>query len=77
LRSRTAFFDYQSHNYVSAGMEKLESSADRFWRWALPVAVVACLYVNYVYNANPPEGALRCSRRRATPSVSGASFFWA
>jgi len=39
-------------------MEKIESSADRFWRWALPVAVVACLYVNYVYNANPPEGAL-------------------
>lgn len=39
-------------------MEKTESSADRFWRWALPVAVLACLYVNYLYNANPPEGAL-------------------
>jgi tryptophan-rich sensory protein len=39
-------------------MEQLESSADRFWRWALPVAVAACLYVNYLYNANPPEGAL-------------------
>lgn len=39
-------------------MEKNESSADRFWRWALPVAVVACLYVNYIYNATPPEGAL-------------------
>ena len=39
-------------------MEKIETAADRFWRWALPVAVVACLYVNYLYNANPPEGAL-------------------
>jgi hypothetical protein len=39
-------------------MQKTESSADRFWRWSLPVAVVACLYVNYLYNANPPEGAL-------------------
>lgn len=39
-------------------MEKTESSADRFWRWLLPVAVVACLYVNYLYNANPPAGAL-------------------
>ncbi|GAA4507807.1 tryptophan-rich sensory protein [Hymenobacter ginsengisoli] len=39
-------------------MEKLEISADRFWRWALPVAVLACLYVNYVYNASPPAGAL-------------------
>lgn len=39
-------------------MERTESSADRFWRWALPVAVAACLYVNYIYNADPPEGAL-------------------
>ena len=39
-------------------MEKTESSANRFWRWALPVAVAACLYVNYLYNAHPPEGAL-------------------
>jgi hypothetical protein len=29
-----------------------------FWRWLLPLAVAACLYVNYVYNANPPAGAL-------------------
>lgn len=29
-----------------------------FWRWLLPVAVVGCLYVNYVYNAHPPAGAL-------------------
>lgn len=39
-------------------MEQSESAADRFWRWALPVAVLACLYVNYLYNANPPAGAL-------------------
>lgn len=39
-------------------MENLETSADRFWRWSLPVAVLGCLYVNYLYNANPPEGAL-------------------
>jgi len=39
-------------------MEKTESAADRFWRWLLPVAVAGCLYVNYVYNARPPEGAL-------------------
>jgi len=30
----------------------------RFWRVALPVAVAACLFVNYVYNARPPAGAL-------------------
>lgn len=30
----------------------------RFWRWLLPLAVVACLYVNYLYNAHPPAGAL-------------------
>ena len=28
------------------------------WRWLLPLAVIACLYVNYVYNAHPPAGAL-------------------
>jgi tryptophan-rich sensory protein len=39
-------------------MERTESAADRFWRWLLPVAVLACLYVNYLYNANPPAGAL-------------------
>jgi len=39
-------------------MEQLETPADRFWHWALPVAVTVCLYVNYLYNANPPEGAL-------------------
>lgn len=39
-------------------MENLETPAGRFWRWLLPVAVAACLYVNYVYNANPPAGAL-------------------
>jgi len=27
------------------------------WRWLLPVAVVACLGVNYLYNAHPPAGA--------------------
>ena len=27
------------------------------WRWLLPVAVVACLAVNYLYNAHPPTGA--------------------
>jgi hypothetical protein len=39
-------------------MEKTASGADRLWRWLLPVAVAACLYVNYLYNADPPEGAL-------------------
>ncbi|MGI4742963.1 MAG: hypothetical protein ACRYG7_48045 [Janthinobacterium lividum] len=34
------------------------ASPSRFWRWLLPVAVAACLYVNYIYNAHPPEGAL-------------------
>lgn len=34
------------------------SSAGRFWRWLLPVAVASCLYVNYLYNAHPPAGAL-------------------
>ena len=28
------------------------------WRWLLPLAVLACLYVNYIYNAHPPAGAL-------------------
>jgi len=39
-------------------MEKTETPADRFWRWLLPVAVAGCLYVNYLYNAHPPAGAL-------------------
>jgi tryptophan-rich sensory protein len=34
------------------------ASPSRFWRWLLPVAVAACLYVNYLYNAHLPEGAL-------------------
>ncbi|MGI4742332.1 MAG: hypothetical protein ACRYG7_44815 [Janthinobacterium lividum] len=34
------------------------SSPSRFWRWLLPLAVVSCLYVNYLYNAHPPAGAL-------------------
>ncbi|RYY16226.1 MAG: tryptophan-rich sensory protein [Cytophagaceae bacterium] len=34
------------------------ASPSRLWRWLLPVAVAACLYVNYIYNAHPPEGAL-------------------
>ena len=29
-----------------------------YWRWLLPPAVAACLYVNYLYNAHPPAGAL-------------------
>lgn len=39
-------------------MERTESATDRFWRWLLPLAVLLCLYVNYLYNANPPAGAL-------------------
>jgi tryptophan-rich sensory protein len=39
-------------------MENTSSAGGRLWRWLLPAAVVACLYVNYLYNANPPEGAL-------------------
>ncbi len=39
-------------------MENTAPKASRRWRWLLPVAVAACLYVNYVYNAHPPEGAL-------------------
>ena len=39
-------------------MKNPETPAGRFWRWLLPVAVAACLYVNYVYNAHPPAGAL-------------------
>lgn len=39
-------------------MENTAPKASRLWRWLLPVAVAACLYVNYVYNARPPEGAL-------------------
>jgi hypothetical protein len=34
------------------------SSPSRFWRWLLPLAVAGCLYVNYLYNAHPPTGAL-------------------
>jgi hypothetical protein len=34
------------------------ASPSRLWRWLLPVAVAACLYVNYIYNAHPPTGAL-------------------
>jgi hypothetical protein len=34
------------------------ASPSRVWRFVLPVAVAACLYVNYLYNAHPPEGAL-------------------
>lgn len=34
------------------------SSPSRFWRWLLPLAVASCLYVNYLYNAHPPTGAL-------------------
>lgn len=36
----------------------METSASRAWRWLLPVAVGGCLYVNYLYNAHPPAGAL-------------------
>lgn len=32
-------------------------SPGRFWRWLLPVVVLACLYVQYRYNAHPPVGA--------------------
>lgn len=39
-------------------METTESTTGRLWRWLLPTAVLACLYVNYLYNANPPAGAL-------------------
>lgn len=38
-------------------MKSSETPAGHFWRWLLPVAVAACLYVNYVYNAHPPAGA--------------------
>ena len=34
------------------------TSASRFWRWLLPLAVAGRLYVNYRYNAHPPAGAL-------------------
>jgi tryptophan-rich sensory protein len=36
----------------------METPVSRFWRWLLPVAVAGCLYVNYLYNAHPPAGAL-------------------
>ncbi len=35
-----------------------EKAPGSLWRWLLPVAVAGCLYVNYLYNANPPAGAL-------------------
>jgi hypothetical protein len=34
------------------------SSPSRLWRWLLPLAVSGCLYVNYLYNAHPPTGAM-------------------
>ncbi|RZK23958.1 MAG: hypothetical protein EOO56_03200, partial [Hymenobacter sp.] len=34
------------------------ASPSRLWRWLLPLAVAACLGVNYLYNAHPPAGAL-------------------
>jgi hypothetical protein len=46
------------------------ASPSRVWRFVLPVAVAACLYVNYIYNAHPPEGALSngdMSARHPTP----------
>jgi hypothetical protein len=39
-------------------MDTSEQAPGGPWRWLLPVAVVGCLYVNYLYNANPPAGAL-------------------
>ena len=51
-------------------MQPPETPADRFWRWLLPVAVAGCLYVNYLYNADPPAGALSngaMSARHPTP----------
>lgn len=36
---------------------EISAPAGRFWRWLLPLAVVACLSVNYLYNAHPPAGA--------------------
>lgn len=39
-------------------MDYSSSAAGRFWRGLLPVAVAGCLYVNYLYNAHPPTGAL-------------------
>jgi hypothetical protein len=41
---------------VSLSME-IPAPTGKFWRWLLPLAVVACLYVNYLYNAHPPAGA--------------------
>lgn len=35
------------------------------WCWLLPLAVAACLWVNYVYNAHPPAGALSNGRMSA------------
>ncbi|RZK87514.1 MAG: hypothetical protein EOO62_39090, partial [Hymenobacter sp.] len=37
---------------------KTNASPKSFWCWLLPVAVLACLGVNYLYNAHPPAGAL-------------------
>lgn len=39
-------------------MNASEQTPGGLWRWLLPVAVAGCLYVNYLYNANPPAGAL-------------------
>jgi hypothetical protein len=39
-------------------MENRPSATSQFWRWLLPVAVAGCLYINYLYNAHPPAGAL-------------------
>jgi hypothetical protein len=39
-------------------MNTSEQTPGSIWRWLLPVAVAGCLYVNYLYNANPPVGAL-------------------
>jgi hypothetical protein len=36
---------------------EIPAPTGKFWRWLLPLAVVACLYVNYLYNAHPPAGA--------------------
>lgn len=39
-------------------MDTSEQAPGGLWRWLLPVAVAGCLYVNYLYNARPPAGAL-------------------
>lgn len=45
-------------------------AAPRLIRWTLLLAALACVYVNYWYNAHPPAGALdngRMSARHPTP----------